>query len=245
MAIKKSLKHLSKFMAFVLGLKPDEFGLVPDENGYVKIKDFLKALSEENDFCYVRRSDLDEILLTLPDPPFEIHDQLIRATDRGQLPKMIRTVQLPKLLYTCVRQKAHPFTVEKGIFPVGYNQVVLASDSEMAGRIGRRFDKEPVMLTVQVMKSLERGVVFYQAGQKIFLADTIPVGCFTGPALPREKPFVKKQAVSVEKVEPTPGSYIPNLSPEEARKKQEYRKRRKDIAWKKERKRKRQTGEKW
>jgi putative RNA 2'-phosphotransferase len=245
MAVKKSLKHLSKFMAYVLGLKPDEFGLVPDENGYVKIKDFLKALSEETDFRYVRRSDLDEILLTLPDPSFEIHDQLIRATDRGQLPKMVQTVQLPKLLYTCVRQKAHPFTMEKGIFPVGYNQVVLASDSEMAGRIGRRFDKEPVMLTVQVAKSIEQGIVFHQVGQKLFLADPIPVGCFTGPALPKEKPLTKKQAVSLEKVEPTPGSYIPNLSLEEVRKKQEYRKRRKDIAWKKERKRKQQTGEKW
>jgi putative RNA 2'-phosphotransferase len=245
MAVKKSLKHLSRFMAYVLGRKPDEFGLVPDENGYIKIKDFLKALCEENDFRNIRRSDLDEILLTLPEPPFEIHDQLIRATDREELPGIVPAVQPPKLLYTCVRQKSHRFTMEKGIFPVGYNRVVLSSDSEMAGRIGKRFDKEPIMLTVQVAKSIEQGLVFYQAGEKIFLAETIPVGCFTGPALPKEKPLNKKQQVVTEKVEPTPGSYMPDLSPEKEHKKKEYRKRRKDIAWKKERKRKRQTGEKW
>jgi putative RNA 2'-phosphotransferase len=135
--------------------------------------------------------------------------------------------------------------MEKGIFPVGRKKVVLASDSEMAGRIGKRFDKEPVMLTVQVGKSLEQGIVFHQVGQKLFLADPIPVGCFTGPALPKEKPINKKQVASDIKVDPTPGSYMPDLSPEKERKKQEYRKRRKDIAWKKERKRKRETGEKW
>jgi putative RNA 2'-phosphotransferase len=245
MAVKKSLIHLSKFMAYVLGRKPDEFGLVPDENGFFKIKDLLKALWEEEDFRYVRRSDLDEILLTLPEPPFEIRDQFIRATDREQLPKMVPANQTPKLLYTCVRQKSHQFTMEKGIFPVGHTQVVLVSDSEMAGRIGKRFDKEPVMLTVQVVKSIEHGVVYNQVGNKIYTTDSIPVGCFTGPALPREKPSVKKQVVPVDKPDPTPGSYIPVLSPEEARKKLEYRKKKKDIAWKKERKRKRQTGEKW
>jgi putative RNA 2'-phosphotransferase len=245
MAVKKSLKHLSKFMASILGRNPDEFGLVPDENGYIKIKDFLKALGEEKDFHYVRRSDLEEILLSLPKPPFEIRDQLIRATDRRQLPGIVPAVQPPKLLFTCVRQKAHQFTMEKGIFPVGYTRVVLASDSEMAARIGRRFDKEPVMLTVQVAKSVEQGLVFYQVGQKIYLANTIPVGCFTGPSLPREKALNKKQVASDIKVDPTPGSYMPDLSPEKERKKQEYRKKRKDIAWKKERKRKRQTGEKW
>ena len=232
-------------MVYVLGLKPDEFGLVPDENGYIKIRDFLKALCEENDFRHVRRSDLDEILLTLPDPPFEIHDQLIRARDRGQLPETIPAADPPKLLYTCVRQKAHRFSMEKGIFPVGHHKVVLSSDSGMAGRIGRRFDKEPVMMTVQVAKSLEQGIVFQQVGQKLFLADPIPVGCFSGPALPKEKPMTKKQAVPVEKIDSTPGSYFPELLPEKERRKQEYRKKRKDIAWKKERKRKQQTGEKW
>jgi putative RNA 2'-phosphotransferase len=245
MPIKKSLIGLSKLMAYVLGRKPDEFGLVPDENGFFKIKDFLKALWEEEDFRFVRRSDLDEILLTAPEPPFEIHDRLIRATDREKLPGIVPADQPPKLLYTCVRQKAHQFAVEKGIFPVGHVHVILASDSEMAGRIGRRFEKEPVMLTVQVAKSIRNGVVFYRFGEKIYVTDTIPVGCFTGPAFPREKPLVKKQGVPPDKVDPTPGSYIPNLLPEEERKKQEYRKRRKDIAWKKERKRKRQTGEKW
>ena len=34
-------------MAYVLGQRPDEFGLVPDEKGFVRVKDFVKAISEE------------------------------------------------------------------------------------------------------------------------------------------------------------------------------------------------------
>jgi putative RNA 2'-phosphotransferase len=245
MTIKKSLIRLSKLTAFILGRKPDEFGLVPDKNGFFKIKDFLKALREEDGFSNIRRSDLDEMLFSLPEPPFEIQDQLIRAIDRSRLPEVLPVQETPKLLYTCVRQKAHQFTMEKGIFPLGNAQVVLASDSEMAGRIGNRFDQEPIMLTVQVAKSIENGVVFFRCGEKIYLTNTIPVGCFTGPPIPKEKSSIKKQTVPIERPDPTPGSYIPQFSPEEERKKQEYRKRKKDIAWKKERKRKRQTGEKW
>jgi putative RNA 2'-phosphotransferase len=245
MPIKKSLIHLSKLSSYILGRKPYEFGLVPDENGFFKIKDFLKALWEEDGFSSIRRSDLDEILLTLPKAPFEIQDQLIRATDREQLPEIRQAQETPKLLYTYVRQKAHHFTMEKGIFPVGNTRVFLTSDLEMAERIGRRFDKEPIILTVQVAKSIENGVVFYCWGEKIYLTHMIPVGCFTGPPLPKEKSSIKKQAIPIEKPDPTPGSYIPKLLPEEERKKQEKRRRKKDIAWKKERKRKRQTGEKW
>ncbi len=245
MVTPKSLKHISKFMAYALGQRPDEFGLVPDKSGYFKIKDFLKAIWEEEGFRNIRKSDLDEILLTLPDPPFEIFDQKIRATDRKQLPETIPAHKTPKLLYTCVRQKAHQFVVEKGIFPLGYTQVILSSDSEMAERIGKRFDNQPVLLTVQVAKSIEQGVHFFQFGEKIYMAERIPAGCFTGPALPKEKIINKKQGVSADKPDITPGSYFPVLTVEEERKKHEYRKRKKDIAWKKERKRKQKSGEKW
>ena len=45
MAQKKEIKKQSKFLFYILGHKPDEFGLVPDTNGFVKTKDFLKAIT--------------------------------------------------------------------------------------------------------------------------------------------------------------------------------------------------------
>jgi putative RNA 2'-phosphotransferase len=46
---------------------------------------------------------------------------------------------------------------------------------------------------VQVQPCLNKGVVFFNAGEALFLADFIPPGCFTGPPLPKEKPVVTKK----------------------------------------------------
>ena len=149
MATKHSPKQLSKLIAYVLGKAPAEFGLVPAEHGFFKIKDLLKALWEEDGFRHVRESHLNEIMLTVPDAPFEIRDRMIRSRNWEELPGIRPAENPPKLLYACVRRKAHAFALEKGIFPVGHDRVVLASEPEMAMRIGRRFDGSPVMMTVQ------------------------------------------------------------------------------------------------
>ena len=64
MSKRKSSEKLAKFLHYVLGRHPDEFGLVPDADGWVKIKELLNALSEESGWGYVRTSHLNEIMLT-------------------------------------------------------------------------------------------------------------------------------------------------------------------------------------
>jgi putative RNA 2'-phosphotransferase len=248
MQAHRSAKYLSKFLDYVLGNSPHEFGLVPSESGFFKIKDLMKAIWEEDGFRYVRESHLNEILLTVSDPPFEIHGKLIRSLQWKSLPGIRPDQNPPKLLYTCVRKKAHAFSLEKGIFPVGHERVVLSSKPDMAARIGKRFDGDPVMMTVQTVTSMENGVVFYSAGSGLYLADSIPAGSFTGPPAPKEKPFKQKSKNLKEQEEPEikkPGSYFVDISSKKERKKKEYRKRDKDISWKKERRRRRRTDEKW
>jgi putative RNA 2'-phosphotransferase len=212
MALKKSPKRLAKLLDYILGRRPDEFGLVTDSDGYIKIKELLKALSEEEGLSYVRRAHLDEILLTLSDPSFEISHNTIRAKDRRYLPEHVYAMDPPKLLYHCVRQKAYPHVCAKGIHPTGYSRVILSSNLELARRMGKRIDRSAILLTVQVQSCLEKGVVFFTAGEALFLADFIPPGCFSGPPLPKEKPVVAKP------VEPQPlhpqepaGSYFIDL----------------------------------
>ena len=188
----KSPQSLAKLLIYILGRRPDEFGLVTDANGFVKIKDLLKALKEEEGWKYVRRSHLDEILYSLTDPPFEILDKQIRAKCRDQLSLPKPAHDPPKLLFTCIRRRAYWSVSEKGIFPTGYHQVVLSSDQEQAMRIGKRVDPNPVLLTIQVQKSIAKGVRFYQTGKALFLAESIPASCFSGPPLPKERPEAKK-----------------------------------------------------
>ena len=245
MAKNNAPARLSKFIAYMLGRNPSEFGLVPDPGGFFKIKELLKAICEEEGFGNIRRSHLDEILLTVKDAPFEIHGNLIRARIRDKLTSVIPAVDLPKLLYIGIRRKAHANVLENGIRPMGYSRVILCSKMQMAERIARRKDREPVILTVQVASAVDSGVVFYKSGEGIFLADEIPLGCFSGPPVPKLKPEEKKARESAEPVERTPGSYIVEVFKDKPGRKKDNHKGKKEIAWKKERKRKQKIFEKW
>ncbi|MFC1817128.1 RNA 2'-phosphotransferase [Thermodesulfobacteriota bacterium] len=234
----KSPKQLSKLITYVLGRQPDEFGLIPGRDGFVKVKELLKAINEENGWKYVRRQHLDEILFTIPDPPIEIRGDIIRAKNRDRLPLQTLPQNLPKLLFTCVRQKAHPVILDKGIFPMGRSQVILSSSRDMAERMGKRIDQRPVLLTVHVHKSLAQGILFYQVGQTIYLTEAIPVNCFSGPPLPKQKPVPKKEHSSNEQYpKRLAGSFLINRPDEKEPQKRSPRKQKiKEIAWKKDRK---------
>ncbi|MCP4214611.1 MAG: hypothetical protein GY765_08135, partial [bacterium] len=181
-------------------------------DGYVKIKEFLKAVGEEEGFRYVRRAHLNEVMLTLPDPAFEISDNTIRAKERRHLPEHAYAPDPPKLLYHCVRQKAYPHVYTKGIYPTGYSRVILSSNLKLARRMGKRIDRSAILLTVQVQPCLDKGVVFFKAGKALFLADFIPPGCFSGPPLPKEKTVVAKTDRPQKPAQKTPaGSYFIDL----------------------------------
>ena len=217
MAQQRSPKQLSKLISYVLGRNPAEFGLVPDPDGFVKLKEFLKAVSEEDGLRYVGRSNINEILTTLPDSPIEIKDKYIRAKHRDQLSGLRPAQSLPKLLYTCVRRKAYPAVLEKGIFPMGFSHVILSSELEMAKRMGKRKDPEPVLLSVQTRISMDRGIVFYEAGDPLFLTESISPGCFTGPAPPKPKEApVKRETPEKEALIKMPGSFLMRFNDKKA-----------------------------
>jgi len=227
MGKQKSSEQLAKLLSYILERRPDEFGLVLDGDGYVRIRELLKAVWEEG-WRHVRGAAIDEMLITLPNPPFETSDNRIRAKNRECLPGQVLPDILPKLLYTCARKKAHAFVLEKGIFPGAHPRVILSSDRGMAERMGKRSDQSPIILTVQVRKSENKGVVFHQAGETLYLADFIPPDCFTAPPLPKQKIEAKKQEKAEEaKVQKFPGSFFIDLEKDEKRK-QHLRERKKD-----------------
>ena len=184
----RSPQNLAKMLAYVLGRRPDEFGLIPDAEGFVRIKDLLKALHEEEGWGYVSLSHLNEVLLSVPGAPFEIRQNDIRSVDRNTPDLGVSARELPKLLYACIRRRAYPHVHAEGIHPSSHPRVVLVADRVLAERLGRRIDPDPVILTVNVRCACEAGVVFDPSGEGLFLADHIPPDCFSGPAVPREKP---------------------------------------------------------
>ncbi len=235
----RSPKLLSKLLFYILGRKPYEFGLVLNQDGFAKIKDVLKAVCEENGFAYVRRSHIDEILVTLPTPIIEIEDDHIRATHRESLPNHTRAQNIPKLLYTCIRRKAHLSVAENGIFPTSYNKVILSSERSMAERMGKRADQMPVLLTVQTRKAIDEGIVFYTAGGTLYLTESIHPGCFTGPPLPKAKPVsATKEAAEDRGTWKFPGSFLLEMQDKKGQKSVPGQpSKTKSAFWKKDKKR--------
>ena len=218
----KLTRQLAKFLAYVLGRNPAEFGLSPDAEGFIPVKELLKALGEEEGWHHVRKRHLEEILITEAPAPFEMDESRIRATDRSRLEKPSPSEAPPKLLYTCIRKKAHAPVLNKGIFPAGHQRVILSSEKEMALRLGKRKDPAPVLLTVQTQLSEENGVVFYHAGGDLYQARFIPAGCFTAPPLPKKALEPKKAAKPKKQPQPVEVEYDPfdvAPKPERGRKK--------------------------
>jgi putative RNA 2'-phosphotransferase len=201
MAGSRTPQYLAKILATMLARQPEEFALVPDAEGFVKIKDLLKAIHEEEGFGYVNRSHLDEVILSVPDAPIEISENRIRARDRSRLPAPAPAAGPPAALFAAVRRRAHAFVLEHGLRPAADTGIVLVPQREAAEKIGRRIDPEPVIVTVHVEACQRRGIVFYQAGEGLFLAQGIPPGCFSAPPLSRERP---KAAAGSEAAEAKP-----------------------------------------
>ena len=238
MSKQKAPKALSGLVSYILGRHPDEFGLVPNPEGYVRIKELLKAVNEEEGWKYVRKQHLNEILYTLSAPPIEMNDNVIRATNRENAPIKTIAENLPKLLYTCVRRKAYPAILNKGVLTSVHLPLILSVNQGMAERIGTRIDTMTVLLTVQVQKSLETGVIFYQFGRSIFLGESIPADCFSGPPLPKQKAELPKEPRPGQREsQKLAGSYLIDPLDDKTSKRSRHRaKKQKEIYWKKDRK---------
>lgn len=247
MANQKQVKQFAKFLAYILERHPEEFGLIPDAAGFVKIKELLKAVCETEGWRHIRRSHIDELLLVLPDPQVEIDGNYIRAKSRDRLPVLTASSAPPKLLYTCVREKAYPHVAERGIAPTGHSHVICNADPDAARKLGRRKDNHPVMLTIHTHKTADHGISFYQYGDGLYLAEFIPVDTFTGPPVP-QKPEKEKQKPSEKSKKSSPraaggGAYAvtPDMLESGGGKKPKTKK--KPLTWKQEqRRRKKEKG---
>lgn len=234
----RSVLKLSQFLTYVLGRRPDEFGLVPDEGGYVKLKDLMKVMGEEEGWRHVRASHVQEVQYAVHPSVIEMENKRIRAGDRSSLllPKIPLVV--PKLLYYPIRQRAYPVIFEKGVAAgLSGGPVILTEDIDFAGRLGRRIDQNPVILTIHTAETLKKGVDIKQFG-KLFLSDRVPLGCFSGPPLSKDRLSEKKPNKSNGPEKPkTPGSYLLDLHVEPTAKDKVQRgKGKRKNAWKRDRK---------
>ncbi|MFW6147822.1 MAG: RNA 2'-phosphotransferase [Thermodesulfobacteriota bacterium] len=234
---------LSRLMQYILGNRPDEFGLVPDRHGFISIKELLKVIHEEPDMGYVRQSHLAEVIVH-DRSLFEVAEKKIRATKRS-FPSPAEQEPLPhppKLLFKGIKQKAYPAVLAYGLTPGAEDYVVMTTDRELAVHIGRRRDQSPVIIEIQAQTAAKSGTAFFAFGDSLYVADAVPARFIHGPPLPKERPEEKKPIKP--KVDVSPGSFILDVGKDPDRKRQD--KARKKRGWKEEaRKTRKRKHPKW
>jgi len=242
---KKNVKQIAKFLAYVLGRRPDEFGLVPDAEGFVKINTLLQALSEEPGWGFLRRAHLNEIIAVFPEPVIEIRENRIRAMNRGHLTQAPPAIIVSPQLFICIRRRAYAHVLEKGLCAAQPDRLLLSDSRDMAVRIGRRMDPDAVLLTVTVHAAQQKGVIFFKAGDSLYLADQIPLGCFSGPPLPKETTAMPSKPEKTPDRRVSAGSFFLDLGPKNGASPAKGKTRGgKGLSWKRDRKRLRKEKEK-
>jgi putative RNA 2'-phosphotransferase len=232
MSHRHEVTALSKLMAYILRHRPDEFGLVLDEDGFISLKELLQAIAEEEGWSYVRRSHIMEVASTSERERFEVQDERIRATYGHSLPHRIHyePAAPPTILYHGTRRRAYPHILHRGLDPMGRSYVHLTTSPELAMRIGKRRDPQPVLLEIQAQRASEEGVPFYQANPLIYLTDHIPPSYINGPPISKVLPEQKrpqKRTPQKEEEPPLerelPGSVLLNVRMEPLHKKEKGR----------------------
>lgn len=239
----KKLKPLGRMLATLLGRNPDSQGLLPDAEGWIRMKTLLQALAEMPEYRGVREADLVDICCNRDTSPLEMEKDQIRARERFLSSVQASGSRLPKILHICIRSRAWPHVHEKGLKSSPEQPLLLTQDADLALRMGKRKDPKPVLLKIHTEKAHEAGIVFLCHGEQLFSVSELPPSLVMGPPLPKEekKPKARpKTPAPLEKQAFTPGSFL--LRSEEEKAASRYAKNKKD-SWKHNKKRLRRQGQ--
>ncbi|MDD2903070.1 MAG: hypothetical protein PHU44_11625 [Syntrophales bacterium] len=204
--LPRELEQLNKMLAYVLGRRPDEFGLVLGEGGWLPVKQLLQALHAEPGFSRVRGADLERLAALVTPPRLEVEGERIRSLD-PEPPEMRRDPgeTPPSALYFAISPKIHAPVWDQGLKPPPGRELVLARTPEMARRLGKRRANDPILVTIHAQAAARGGLVFQAYGEELYLVSaTIPREFLQLPAPPKEP--LPAKPVPKPKARPTPGT---------------------------------------
>jgi putative RNA 2'-phosphotransferase len=184
--VEKRRDSLEKFLFYVLGVAPDEFGLLPDKDGYVPFKELLAAVRQEEGFRGVTEGSIAE-LQNLPKDknPLERVGNRIRV--RPEQASFERTMPQtkPKLLYLGLKPTAWPSVSERGLRPKPDEEHIrLFPTKEAALKVSSRFCPNPVILTVNLNKAESSGPAIDSYSELLYQTKELKPEALSGPPIP-------------------------------------------------------------
>ncbi|ASA24252.1 RNA 2'-phosphotransferase [Paenibacillus donghaensis] len=175
----KGEQSLSKLLSLMLRHAPQDFGLRLDpEDGSCELEDLLTAVRCSRGQSQTTAEDIREVVRRSDKQRFEIHGaapaERIRARYGHSFGKLAYDAGMPPAaLYHGTNLHALPKILEQGLLPMGRKYVHLSGDTHFAELAGKRRGKL-VMLRIDTAAAARQGIVFYDAGHDVWLAERVP-----------------------------------------------------------------------
>jgi putative RNA 2'-phosphotransferase len=214
---KHGLKKLHKILIAMLARQPDLYGLFPDKNGWIKIRELHGALAQESEFPHMTMASLMQFFNIFGHETFETNGLYVRVKNQEELP-LPETATPPEILYLPIRPKAYERVAMDGFIPPqGKEWVILATTRELAVKIGKRRDNTPIISEVMSLDAERCGTVFKKFGENLFLAGALKPEYLKLPPLPKNRQKNKKDTTISPRAPgelADIGGYILGLQPE-------------------------------
>jgi putative RNA 2'-phosphotransferase len=171
----KQIKHISKFLSYVLRHHPETIGIQLDKNGWTDIDELLEKA--DNYGIQFDRDQLNHIVATNAKKRFTFNETLdkIRANQGHSIEVELgySTQKPPEILFHGTGEKSVQSILETGLEKRSRQQVHLSADIETAIRVGQRHGK-PFVFKVLAEQMYNNKFEFFISDNGVWLTDHVP-----------------------------------------------------------------------
>lgn len=188
--LNQAMEHsLSKLMSKILRHSPGEFGVVLDpEDGSCPVASLMEAIQAQPKWSGITQDDIEQVVRNSEKQRFAIDGGRIRARYGHSHDRVQYTAgEPPAILYHGTNKKALASILMEGLNSMNRQYVHLSEGTHFATLAGSRRG-ELVILQIDTLKAKQAGVVFYFAGNEVWLADRVPPdSCSVKPVAKEEE----------------------------------------------------------
>lgn len=174
------IKNISKFMSLVLRHKPEEIGLIIDNEGWAKVDELITNMNKKG--IVVNFQIIDEVVKTNDKKRFAFNEDktLIRASQGHsiEIELNLPAVTPPDTLYHGTAEKYLESILQTGLQKQSRQHVHLSATVETAKAVGSRHGK-PVILIINAKAMYKAGLEFYLSENEVWLIESVPVEYIT------------------------------------------------------------------
>ena len=172
--------NLSKVISYALRHRPDKFGLKLDGRGFVLTGDLINGINRYGNLNrQMSVEDIDIIIAESDKKRFEFADSKtrIRAV-YGHSTKDVKielnNVLPPDTLYHGTEHRVFGKILKDGLKPMNRQYVHLSDDIQTATIVGKRRDKNPVILIIAANRMVADGFKFGTGNDHTWLVESVP-----------------------------------------------------------------------